>query len=227
MIKDVIQDLLDCAPDFDIDGGPTMERREYLGRELGVILSGLLPALTAGGPLARLDMRVKAGGRQSNYSPVPWVRVFSHEHSPRTSSGYYVVFLFNGTGDRAYLSLNQGTSVPRAQGTKMRPTGDTRALADRANSARRLLREVASPLWEVGVPVLDLGVSTLDVGPESKKRARNYEHANVWAIEYLTGSIPEDSEIITHLNQMLHLLGELYLRTRASATTPSRTIEPT
>ncbi|WP_385642866.1 MrcB family domain-containing protein [Streptomyces sp. SudanB91_2054] len=39
---------------------------------------------------------------------VPLVRVFGREQSPSATTGWYVVYLFDASGQRVYLSLNQG-----------------------------------------------------------------------------------------------------------------------
>ncbi|QXN94554.1 DUF3578 domain-containing protein [Nocardia iowensis] len=36
-----------------------------------------------------------------------WVRIFSRTHSPKTTEGYYLVYLFSGDGAEVYLSLTR------------------------------------------------------------------------------------------------------------------------
>lgn len=58
------------------------------------------------------NYKVEGKGNQGRYSKTPWVRIFREEYSPRPSEGYYIVYLFDTIGERAYLSLNRGSFIP-------------------------------------------------------------------------------------------------------------------
>ncbi|GAA5105047.1 MrcB family domain-containing protein [Nocardia iowensis] len=80
-----------------------MEARSRALRSAAWTLKGWLSA-SADYPW-RLE--VQPGGLQSNFAPVAWVRIFSRTHSPKTTEGYYLVYLFSGDGAEVYLSLTR------------------------------------------------------------------------------------------------------------------------
>jgi len=180
-----------------------MEEREALLVELSSRLKAFLIH-------ANLDsnlLRVQHGGRQSNYSPVPWVRIFDPEHAPTAQSGFYVVLLFAADGSSVYLSLNQGTSEFRSN--KMRPILKDEVLLNRASGARTALSDWASDVAVEGLISIDLKGEDTPVGVESKRRIRNYELANIYAYEYSLDALPTDSEFTADVEELLVLLWAL------------------
>jgi hypothetical protein len=91
--------------------------------------------------------------------------------------GFYVVYLFAADGSRVYLSLNQGTSEFRSNA--MRPILDSALLQARAAEARQLFDAWAPGLMASLDATINVHVDDLRVGAESKRRAKNYEDANV------------------------------------------------
>lgn len=170
------------------------------------ILSDIAPILG----VVNTDFRVQPGGRQSNYSPVPWVRIYSKKFSPTAMEGNYLVYLFAADGSRVYLSLNQGTSEFRSGA--MRPINNRTILHTRATETRSFLAGgVESSAMTYGSISVDLAWQGLEsVGTESKRRIRNYEDGNIIAHEYRSGRIPSDSSLLEHLTGMIPLLAELY-----------------
>jgi MrcB-like, N-terminal domain len=178
------------------------------GNDLAQRLANALEDIAARLGLTELDLQVKAGGSQADFSPVPWVRVYSTGHSPSAQQGIYLVFLFAADGSRVYLSLNQGTSVPRPGGG-MRATTKRNDLLSRAAEARNLLRDVIDAGAPGAVTSIDLAWHGLE-SSASRIRARAYEAANILAREYLTGQIPPDEQLLRDLQGMLPMLARLY-----------------
>jgi hypothetical protein len=124
--------------------------------------------------------------------------------------GFYVAYLFATDGSAVYLSLMQGTSEYRSGA--MRPVNDRAELRARAAEARRSLRDFeGTPLMRKATLSMDLTwASTPGVGPESRRRTRNYEDANIIALRYLAGAVPPDKDLLQDLSDMLPLLAALY-----------------
>ena len=180
-----------------------MEKRDSL-------LKGLSNELTAFLKEVNLDshiLKVEHGGRQSNYSPLAWVRIFDPQHAPNATSGFYVVLLFSADGSSVYLSLNQGTSEFRSNA--MRPINDENVLLNRAAAARTALDDWATQVALLGPEVMDLKGETAPVGSESKRRIRNYELGNVFAYEYPVSNLPSDNKFQEDLEDLLVLLWAL------------------
>ena len=205
-IRDLFLEVLGLAPQYSASGSDVMKRRDVLIRESSNLIRDLLGSHY--GPSN--DLRVKGGGRQANYSPVPWVRIYDPEYSSSAQLGFYVVFLFAADGSGVYLSLNQGTSEWR--GNKMRPIVDDKKLMASAANARITLAECSSPVFTAGIEVIELKIGDLSVGPESKRRVRNYELANIAAYWYPRLELPDDERLFAGLDEFLLLLFELYDR---------------
>lgn len=209
-LSQLMQRVLDLAASYSKDEAPAMLDRDKATAALASGLHSLLAPMTTVFGLEALNMRAKSGGRQSSYSPVPWVRVYSKEYAPTAMSGFYLVYLFAADGSRVYLSLNQGTSEWRSGA--MRPINDRNVLLGRAAEARGALADFAeSPAVTAGQVALDLAWASVgSVGVESKKRIKNYEDGNILAYAYPSGQIPSGDVLLEDLADMLPLLAELY-----------------
>ncbi|MFY1680341.1 MrcB family domain-containing protein [Micromonospora sp. WMMD730] len=208
-LSTTLQRVLDLAGEYSKDQTPAMASRDDLLRDC---VADLTVAVGDIAPIERLrfDLRVKAGGRQSNYSPVPWVRLYSPAHSPTATSGYYLVYLFAADGSRVYLSLNQGTSEFRSGA--MRPITKLEVLTTRATEARAAIIDFAATLpATAGRLSIDLAWASMStVGAESRQRVRNYEAGDIVAYEYVSGAVPDDEHLYSDLAAMLPLLAQLY-----------------
>jgi hypothetical protein len=136
-----IQQILDLAPQYSKDSTPAMNQRARLCEDLAERLSDVLDDMAGPSGLAGQDLEVDSGGQQGYVSPFPWVRIYSSRYAPSAQTGIYLVYLFAADGSRAYLSLNQGTSVPKPGGG-MRITSDRSVLLSRAAEARGQLGDL-------------------------------------------------------------------------------------
>jgi hypothetical protein len=203
-----IQRILDLAGEYSKESSPAMEERTSTAEALAGKLVNALAEMPGMDVLGDLHLLVKAGGRQANFSPVPWVRVYSKRYAPTAQEGIYLVYLFAADGSTAYLSLNQGTSELRSGRT--RTINDQRILFSRAAQARSALGDLMESEGTAGATLsIDLASKTLS-SRDSKLRARAYEDANILAQEYFAGQIPNDEQLLSDLYGMLPLLAQLY-----------------
>ncbi|MEA3075476.1 MAG: hypothetical protein QOF60_384 [Actinomycetota bacterium] len=207
MLRELFRQTLDAAAEYDRDGNEAMRGREARLAVIAAVVQSWLASEAELG-IEALDLRTGTGGFHGSYAPVPWVRIFNQTASPRPTGGFYLVYLFAGSGELVYLSLNQGTSEWRSG--KWRPVTSPAELTARAAAARDLLADVDSPILVVGETELDLKVANMAVGAESKLRVRNYELANVYGLPYHRADIPEDDALRADLFSMVGLLGDLY-----------------
>jgi hypothetical protein len=204
-----IQQILDLAPRYSKESTLDMNQRARLTDDLVERLEGVLDEIAGPSGLARLDLEVDRGGQQGYVSPYPWVRIYSKRYAPSAQHGIYLVYLFAADGSRAYLSLNQGTSVPKPSGGE-RTTSDLAGLSFRAAQARSALGDHIEGEGAADATMsIDLawqGLSSRD----SQGKGRAYESANILAHEYLSGHVPADERLLDDLVDMLPLLAELY-----------------
>jgi hypothetical protein len=203
-----LQQILDLASYYSPSSTLDMRKRAEIGNDLAAELGNALPGLTGSLGLTDLDLRTEAGGHQGYFSPLPWVRVYSPGYAPSAQAGIYLAYLFAADGSRVYLSLNQGTSEFRSG--HMRAITDTRVLLARGGEARSALGDLIESPGAAGAALtIDLGSAGLR-SHDSRVRARAYEHANILAREYISGTIPDDGQLLADLAGMLPLLAHLY-----------------
>jgi MrcB-like, N-terminal domain/Domain of unknown function (DUF3883) len=223
------EEVLSLAPQFSTPGTPAMKARDVAIARIEKRLREAVLLLAQEFGLQELELRADGGGRQANYSPTAWVRVYSRRFSPTAMSGYYIAYLFAADGSRVYLSLMQGTSEFRSGG--MRPINDRDKLQARAAEARYILRNSVTESDSVmvsGLVGIDLAWrAALGVGRESRLRIRNYEDANITAHGYPSGSVPTDGSLLQDLSDFLPLLAELYQQRLARPLAqPQQAIDP-
>ncbi|MFC8200294.1 MrcB family domain-containing protein [Streptomyces sp. NPDC057298] len=198
-MDDLLSKVLELQPSWTATNTEEMQQR-------GVIIRQQLPdLLRAGG--ARLSAELGTSldnlgieGRDGTglKSEIPWVRVFGREQSPSSTTGWYVVYLFSASGQRVYLSLNQGTTIWTGGVFKPRRLEDLRA---RVDWALPLLAEAMAAR-----PGL-LGTIELDA---RTPLGRGYGPGNVLAIEYEREQLPAQEALLEDLRFMTGLLGTLY-----------------
>jgi hypothetical protein len=118
--------------------------------------------------------------------------------SPSATEGVYLAYLFAADGSRVYLSLNQGTSEYKSG--KKRPVIDGKLLRSSAAGARAALSGIEEALLErEGHTWIDLAATAQAVGSESVRRIRNYQDANILALEYRREEVPDDVGLLVGL----------------------------
>lgn len=127
---------------------------------------------------------------------VPWVRFGSYSRSPSATGGFYVVYLFDASGDTVYLSLNQGTTDFVGGAFVPKPMA---VIEERAAWAQDVLAEWLGHLGKT--PDIELNDPGLGLG---------YERGNIAAVAYRRGAIPSELELIADAREFATGLGFLY-----------------
>ncbi|WP_259275880.1 MrcB family domain-containing protein [Micromonospora chalcea] len=193
-LSDLFEEILQLQASWSSANTPEMQRRGVLVRQEGPgLVRAQLEAYFSEPPF---DVEVEGRDGTGLKTRVPWMRVFSKSRSPRATEGWYVVFLFAFDGSAVYLSLNQGTTVPR-QFTQ-RPTEQLQA---RVAWARAALTADGRYDLSALLPEIDLADDGL---------GRGYERGNVFAIRYNRSSLPNGARLSTDLGRMVELLKVLY-----------------
>jgi hypothetical protein len=133
--REAIQEVLLWQTEYSSKVTDAMKRRgDLVKTELPNELRELLPELAL--RVGVDDLRAPGGDGSGSRTEIPWTRVYSQSRSPSATAGWYLVFLFSAAGDRAYLSLNQGTTQWDAGGWRPQPLSD---LFARTAWARKVL----------------------------------------------------------------------------------------
>jgi hypothetical protein len=178
---------------------PEMARRGVVvRRDIPAWLERHRTALAAALGVGEDDLGIEGRDGTGLKTEVPWVRVYSKERSPSATSGWYVVYLFGGSGQRVYLSLMQGTTVWTGTDFKPRKPADVRA---RVAWARPHLDGRVAPRADVSAAI-DLDART--------SLGRGYESGTVYAVEYRHDALPSADVFARDLLFMTGLLGILY-----------------
>jgi len=195
-----LRDVLLLQPQWTSQNTPAMQKRGRLIRhEVAGWLREQLPVLRRGAPVDTADWRVEASDGAGNKNVVPWVRVYSAARSPSATSGWYVVYLFGAQGDRAYLSLMQGTSEWTNGEFQSRPLP---GLRERAQRAREVLADRLRPRPDL--------VEKIVLNADRSKHGPAYEAGTVAAFEYEVDAMPSDEVLLSDLSFLVSVLSHLY-----------------
>ncbi|WP_406007628.1 DUF3578 domain-containing protein [Streptomyces sp. NBC_00637] len=208
-MDDLLSKVLDLQPSWTSTNTEEMQirgltiRQEIPGslREHGAALARALGT-------APDELGVEGRDGTGLKTEVPWVRVFGREESPSATGGWYVVYLFGASGQRVYLSLNQGTTIWTGGDYKARKAEDLRA---RVGWARPLLAEAMATRQDLH-ETIHLDART--------PLGRGYGPGNVVAISYERDSIPGQEVLLADLLFMTGLLRTLYREERLAPHIP-------
>ncbi|MFE7372942.1 MrcB family domain-containing protein [Streptomyces anulatus] len=198
-MDDLMGKVLDLQTSWTASNTKEMqERGAIVRRKLPSLLREHTVQLAAGLDLDPMEVGVQGSDGTGLKTEIPWVRVFGRDQSPSATTGWYVVYLFSGSGERVYLSLNQGTTVWTGGVFKPRKAEDLRA---RVGWARPLLESATSARPDLHTS-LELDART--------PLGRGYGPGNVVAIEYERAALPEQETLLEDLVFMAGLLGTVY-----------------
>ncbi|WP_175482708.1 MrcB family domain-containing protein [Actinokineospora iranica] len=208
-MRDFLHEVLILQSKYSADNTPEMARR---GRLIRHEIPQRLRALVT----ERISLRgggvndLKVGGRDGTGKKtfIPWVRVHSESRSPSATVGWYVVYLFSASGDRVYLSLNQGTTKWTNGAFVPRPEPELRS---RVRWARQVLADRLVDGF-VSTEAISLGVD--------KGLGRAYEVGNVAAVAYDRDELPDEGVLADDLAFLVDLLQELYAEADRSLAIP-------
>ena len=108
VLKEYVEAVMRIQPNWDDTNTSKMQER-------GIIIRTKIPQILR--PLLRnitnqyaFDLSVEGRDGTGRKTRVPWVRIYSPEHSPSATSGWFLLYIFASDGSSVFLSLNQGTT---------------------------------------------------------------------------------------------------------------------
>ncbi|MDN3024699.1 DUF3578 domain-containing protein [Streptomyces sp. S.PB5] len=208
-MDDLLSKVLELQPSWTATNTEEMQGRGVVVRQqLPDLLRADGATLSAALGVSLDNLGVEGRDGTGLKSEIPWVRVFGREQSPSSTTGWYVVYLFSASGQRVYLSLNQGTTIWTGGVFKPRRLEDLRA---RVGWALPQLTEATA-----GRPDLH---RTIDLEARTPL-GRGYEPGNVLAITYQRDQMPPQETLLEDLRFMTGLLGILYKAERLAPYIP-------
>lgn len=171
--------------------------------ERGSLVTGAIPAWLSAYDAALAtatgvdDFFVEGSNGKGRNAFVPWVRFGSYDRAPKATEGFYVVYLFDASGQRVYLSLNQGTTDPGPHAFISKPA---EWILEQTHWARSVLGEWMEGLEEATAPI---HLNATGLGTD-------YEGGNVTAISYEFGDIPDDATLLADATRFAEGLGIVY-----------------
>jgi hypothetical protein len=129
--------------------------------------------------------------------------------SPRATEAWYAVYLFEATGQRVYLSLNQGTTEWTGSDYRRRPVTELHA---RVRWARHVINAIAGTRTDL--------LPTIELNARRSALPAAYEHGNVVAFAYDYATMPDEAVLERDLLFMARLLGHVYAAYTAAPYVP-------
>lgn len=191
-LQDTINKILELQEHYSSANTPEMQER-------GLLIRKTAPSIIRGWITEFDDLHCKGSDGAGRKTRIPWFRIFNPLHSPSATSGWYIVYLFAFDGSCAYLSLNQGTTIPEDGNFTPR---SPEQLEERVNWARELLPLPYSMSTRLNCDSIDLR--------DDKKLGKGYERGDVMSFSYSAEKIPEEKTLREHLLIMINLLQRLY-----------------
>jgi hypothetical protein len=142
---------------------------------------------------------------QGNAAKCPWVRLADFDHSPKGSEGFFLVFLFAEDGSKAYLSLNQGTTVQMGGGATMLDRDELRAKSSIVRG-KYVYGLDNSPIPELklhGTPTVSIDLGNFDLSMQ-------YAAGNVIAYEYSLDQVSSHHSIVCQITALIPVLEQIY-----------------
>jgi hypothetical protein len=187
-----------------------MDLRHALGQ---VKALGYDPSLGAGQPaqthlrqvkrdlvdlLPPTGLRVRVSGAAQNLPRIAWIAVLNPEVTTTAQQGLYVVYLFDASISRVYLTLNQGVTAHRLHVQQIDRAGltiDAAALNALAGESALIRAELASSLVGATVTGIDLGADGF--------LPKAYEAGTIAAVEYDLSALPFEGQLRDDLARFL------------------------
>jgi 5-methylcytosine-specific restriction protein A len=138
--------------------------------------------------------KVEGSIGKTNFAQVPWICVFDLDITESAQEGYYIVYLFKADMSGLYLSLNQGWTQYESAYTQ-----NVARLKIKKNSlqARKRLKSIGDfELKEIEL------LATRPLG-------KGYELGNICSKYYSADNIPDDSQLINDLRNLMGIYTEL------------------
>ncbi|MCY1652878.1 DUF3578 domain-containing protein [Streptomyces sp. JH010] len=208
-MDELLSEVLDLQKLWQATNTNPMQRRGVIVRtEIRTWLRTHADALAVAMDIPLDDVGVEGSDGAGQKAVVAWTRVYSKSRTPSATTGWYLVYLFSGDGERVYLSLNQGTTEWSGGEFKARELAD---LKRRVDWARPRLDQVTHSRPDL---LTDIHLSS------TTRLGRGYEPGNVVAIEYQRDAVPNSEVLSEDLLFMTRLLGLLYKAADATSYIP-------
>lgn len=163
------------------------------------------------------DLEINGSDGVGLKSEIPYIRIFSKELSSRPTMGWYVVVLFDATGDGFYLSLCHASTKNDSH-----KSGTVQFTPRSKNEMKQLMHWAENTLSLQNLRIAGT-VREITLGSTRSNLGRAYEDTTLIAFRYSKQTIPSLSKFRSDLGILLPLLKKLY---EAQLTDPTQPGEP-
>ena len=137
---------------------------------------------------------IKSSAGSGVWADVPWLSILDDRITTTTQDGLYPVFLFRADSKGVYLSLNQGTTKPRARLGKL--------------EAEKLAKEIAKNILSDFSDLKDWTNGEIELNA-STNLGKSYEDPNIAARYYSKNALPTNEKIIEDLTYLLSIYDKI------------------
>lgn len=175
-----------------------LEKQKSFGKnELAVFIRDELPnRLVEKGLIDLNKYKITGSPGQGVWAAVPWIGIFDKDITLSAQSGYYLVYLFNESMDKFYLSLNQGWTYYKTEFGKKIGSKNIKLVSEKLR--KKLVTLSDTKYSEINF--IELGKGEL---------AQGYELGHICGVEYSLDKIPNDKDLINDLRDMMMIYLEL------------------
>ncbi|MGL5049950.1 MAG: MrcB family domain-containing protein [Fusobacteriaceae bacterium] len=160
------------------------------------IRKGIIEILSEKSSIDSFQYILKGSCGQGAWADIPWIAILDKDITKSTQNGYYLVYLFDESMNRFYLSLNQGWTQYQNNFSKKEGILNINKVSQKLRNELRTL----SPKYAA--------LESIFLGGKGKW-APGYEKGHICGIEYNLNNLPDDKVFIDDLRNMLSIYLEL------------------
>ncbi len=190
-MREIFQKILDEYKGAKKSSFSNNELANYIRSESGKLIS-------ISSNIDSSQYKIVGSPGKGNWADIPWIAIFDRDITQTATKGYDIVYLFCSDMSGVYISLNQGwTYFKNKYGIKQ---GKIK-IDQVANAWKAML---SSTLKDFSYDPIDLKSSN-----HSSDLAKGYELGHICGKFYNSNRMPDKSELIRDLNNMLGVYREL------------------
>ena len=182
------------------------KHESFSGHQLGSFFRNEIPNIIYNTDIVNAETyRVTGSVGQGNWVTIPWIGIFNRSITTSAQRGVYIVYLLSKDGNSLYLTFNQGcTEISRKHSRK-----ETIAIL------QEIANEIRANINPRGFRCdddINLGDGLLGLGGY-------YQKGTIFYKEYKKGSVPEEDELQTDLENMIMIYSDYveYIESRKVA----------
>src|SRR5690606_12903554 len=166
----------------------TAKSEGFAGHPIGTLFRKEIPEQLRALSFIDSNYKIQGSVGQGNWANIPWIAIMDKRITDTTQRGEYIVYLFSEDMESAYLTLNQGVTVPKKDYGKKE---GHQFLENKAREIRKLLSLEGMQT--------DKGINL----NSDSDLANDYQVSTIAYVRYDRNAIPDDETLLLDLENVV------------------------